>query len=135
MLSTKHGQKLFMQSNGTPMVFHLPPGQTKKKLAPLIKRYGGEITSRNLNNVIHLVDEKLWTSRLLSSSSDLHYWPTYIIDCVKQDSLLDLDLYKCSKGKHLMRKISLEEGEDGTDEYDFTFEDNAGRAVVANKKG
>ncbi|XP_070197601.1 telomeric repeat-binding factor 2-interacting protein 1-like [Littorina saxatilis] len=97
-------KSILFVKDGSPMVFHLPPGVTKKKLASVVNFYGGELTSKRQQNVICLADEKMSKSYTLQRKTDC-YWPTYITDCVKENKLLDIEPYQCSKGTRLMRAI------------------------------
>ncbi|KAK7486995.1 hypothetical protein BaRGS_00021811 [Batillaria attramentaria] len=103
---------LFVKKDGTPLVFHLPPGATRKKLAPLIQRGGGVITSKRQENGICLADEKMGRAAVRAKG---HFWPSYVLDCVKQNTILNLEEYRCSRGMKLMRRLSGsdEEVDDG----------------------
>lgn len=103
---------LFLRGDGTPFIFHLPPGRTRKKLTPLIQQEGGLITSKRQENGICLADDRMGRS---ASRVKGYFWPSFVVDCVKHNTLLDIEEYRCTRGLKHMRRISGSDNEEEDD--------------------
>ncbi|KAE8574753.1 hypothetical protein XENTR_v10003562 [Xenopus tropicalis] len=87
-----HSRTLFVDDDGTPMSFYVPPGPLKRQLYPLITHGGGEMCRMQQPGALLL-------SAPGSAQGAQYVSTAYIMDCVRIDKLLDVDDYRLD-GSH-----------------------------------
>ncbi|CAH1791457.1 unnamed protein product [Owenia fusiformis] len=93
MAEMSHSDYLFTREDGGSLCFHLGPSEERKRLAPLIRHGGGEISGKLRADSIKLI---LPGS---TASDDGFVLSTYIDDCVEKNHLLPMEKYSVDKNE------------------------------------
>ncbi|OCT62022.1 telomeric repeat-binding factor 2-interacting protein 1 isoform X1 [Xenopus laevis] len=93
-----HSHTLFVEDDGTPVRFYIPPGPLKRQLYQLIIHGGGEMCRLQQPGALLLSTP--------GSAQGAQYVSTaYVMDCVRKGELLDVDDYRLD-GSHGRKRQS-----------------------------
>ncbi|XP_063447366.1 telomeric repeat-binding factor 2-interacting protein 1-like isoform X2 [Mytilus trossulus] len=99
----KHSKHLFTKEN-EPIVFFLRPCTDKSKINPLVEYGGGKVLSKFVTGAIKLAQDGDYVS-----SGD-YISTKYVLDCVKNNHLMDTEKYKMKRQGS--KKFSVDNAEE-----------------------